>query len=346
MLLCVCKICPWLNKRRVADGRLSVKAYANAAKHEESCMSTEVINSPAGAEQSQDINRPAPISPVRKHSAAPFGYPRDFLDNRFVYLAISPRARGLSIGVNLNPDGKCNFNCLYCDVDRTIPRPDAVIDCDIAALELAQTLQLVHSGGLKRHAPYATLPDELLELRHVALSGDAEPTTSPRFLEAVETVVHVRARGLFPFFKIVLITNASGLDLPEVQAGINLLTAKDEVWAKLDAGTQEYMEKVNQPTISLQKVLANILATARKRAVIIQSLFSSVDGSAPSQHEISEYAQRLSELKQAGANIPLVQIYSATRPVATDRVEHLPLRTMSDIAAAVRSISGLRAEVF
>jgi wyosine [tRNA(Phe)-imidazoG37] synthetase (radical SAM superfamily) len=283
---------------------------------------------------------------IRKQPTAPFGYPRDFLDHRFVYLAISPRARGLSIGVNLNPDGKCNFNCLYCDVDRTIPRPDAAIDCDVAALELEQTLQLVHSGALKRHAPYATLPDELLKLRHVALSGDGEPTTSPGFQEAVETVVHVRARGLFPFFKIVVITNASGLDLPEVHAGLNLLTAKDEIWAKLDAGTQEYMDKVNQSTVPLHKILANILFTAKKRPVIIQSLFSSIDGFAPSQHEISEYAQRLRELKEAGANIPLVQIYSATRPVATDRVEHLPLRTMSDIAAAVRSLSGLRAEVF
>jgi len=32
-----------------------------------------------------------------------FGYARDFLENQFVYLAISPRAGGLSIGVNVNP---------------------------------------------------------------------------------------------------------------------------------------------------------------------------------------------------------------------------------------------------
>lgn len=309
-------------------------------------MSIEVIVSPAEAVDSPGQKQSALKTATRKQPNAPFGYPRDFLDHHFVYLAISPRARGLSIGVNFNPDGKCNFNCVYCDVDRTIPRPYPVIDCEVAALELEQTLQLVHSGGLKRHAPYATLPDELLKLRHVALSGDGEPTTSSHFQEAVETVVHVRARGAFPFFKIVLITNASGLDLPDVQAGLNLLTSKDEVWAKLDAGTQEYMDKVNQTSIPLEKILSNILATAKKRAVVIQSLFSSIDGFAPSQHEISEYAQRLRELKEAGANIPLVQIYSATRPIATERVEHLPLRTMSDIAATVRSVSGLRAEVF
>jgi wyosine [tRNA(Phe)-imidazoG37] synthetase (radical SAM superfamily) len=277
---------------------------------------------------------------------APFGYPRDFLENRFVYLTISPRARGLSIGVNLNPDAKCTFQCLYCDVDHTIPRPDREIDCDVAAQELERTLEIVHSDELRRHAPYATLPEELLQLRHVALSGDGEPSTSPHFLEAVEMAVHIRARGRFPFFKVVVITNGAGLDQPEVQAGLCLLTPKDEVWAKLDAGTQSYMDTVNRPDVPLEKILGNILLTAKKRPVIIQSLFSSIDGFAPAQAEIAAYAQRLRELKEQGANIPLVQIYSATRPRATDRVEHLPLRAMADIAALVRNTTGLRAEVF
>jgi wyosine [tRNA(Phe)-imidazoG37] synthetase (radical SAM superfamily) len=180
----------------------------------------------------------------------------------------------------------------------------------------------------------------------VALSGDGEPTESPQFLATVESVVHVRARGQFPFFKIVVITNASGLDLPDVQTGLALLTSKDEVWAKLDAGTEEYLQLVNRTTVPLSKILHNILLTAKKRPVIIQSLFSSVDGHPPSVQEINEYAERLLELKQAGASIPLVQIYSATRPRATERASHLPLRTMAEIASSVRRITGLRAEVF
>ena len=282
----------------------------------------------------------------KKSVQAPFAQPRDFLENRFVYLTISPRARGLSVGVNLNPDAVCNFDCLYCDVDRSISRPDREIDCEVAGRELEQTLELIHSGCLRRHAPYAALPEELLVLRHVALSGDGEPTASARFREAVETTVHIRARAQFPFFKIVLITNGSGLDLPDVQAGLALLTSRDEVWVKLDGGTQAYMDTVNRTAVRIEKILANILLTAKKRPVIIQSLFSSVDGFAPSHGEIAAYAQRLRELKGQGANIALVQIYSATRPTATSRVEHLPLRTMSEIASAVRHETGLRTEVF
>jgi len=278
--------------------------------------------------------------------ATAFAQPRDFLENRFVYLTISPRARGLSIGINLNPDRKCNFDCIYCEVNRTAPVEDTEIDCDVAAAELEQTLRLVQSGSLRLLRPYHNLPQNLLELRHVALSGDGEPTMSPKFLETVEAIVHVRARGFHPFFKIVLITNASGLDRPEVQDGISLLTVRDEIWAKLDVGTREYMQKVNRTDFALEKILDNILLTARRRPVVIQSLFCQIGASIPAPIEIEEFANQLRGLKVRGAQIPLVQIYSATRPTPHSNVRHLPLKTLSDIAETVRRIAGLNAEPF
>ena len=51
----------------------------------------------------------------------PFSIPRNFLNNRFVYVTVSPRAKGLSVGVNLNPDKLCNFDCVYCEVNRLAP---------------------------------------------------------------------------------------------------------------------------------------------------------------------------------------------------------------------------------
>lgn len=310
-------------------------------------MSTETI--PREPQCIADAVAPSDSLTPRKARAianGPFGYPRDFLGKRFVYLTISPRARGLSIGMNLNPDRQCNFDCVYCEVDRSQPALQHDLDCDAAGRELEEVLELVQSGALKNSGPYSSVPGELLRLRHVALSGDGEPTTSPSFLEAVETVAHVRALGHFPFFKMVLITNASGLDRPQVQAGLSLFTAQDEIWAKLDAGTKVYYDLINRSAVPFEKILENILFTARKRPVIIQSLFSGVDASTPRAAEVDEYATRLKELREAGANIPLVQIYSATRPTGTGRVRHLPLRMMAEIAATVRRVSGLRAEVF
>jgi wyosine [tRNA(Phe)-imidazoG37] synthetase (radical SAM superfamily) len=162
----------------------------------------------------------------------------------------------------------------------------------------------------------------------------------------VETVVHVRALGTFPFFKIVVITNAAGLDLPDVQAGLALLTSRDEVWAKLDAGTQTFAEFINRPNIPIEKIIDNILLTARKRPVIIQSLFCQVGKTLPSPGDIEQFALRLRDLKQSGAQIALVQIYSASRPTPHSDVRHLPLKSLSDIAEVVRSIAGLNAEPF
>jgi len=275
-----------------------------------------------------------------------FGCPRDFLDNRFVYVVVSARARGLSVGVNLNPDKQCNFECVYCEVHRTDPPREMRLDVETMAAELKKTLIAVSEGRLRERPWYHALPDELLQLRHVALSGDGEPTHAPNFVETVQAVVHIRALGGLPFFKMVLMTNATGLDQPQVQHSLKSFTKSDEVWAKLDGGTQAYLNKVDRMNVPLEKILANILLLARQRPVVIQSLFPSINGEEPPLEEIEQYAQRLKELKARGAQIPLVQIYSATRPTPNSGISHLPLKTLSRIAQTVRQVTGLKAEVF
>ena len=285
------------------------------------------------------------------HNASPeqfdsaFGYPREFLGNRFVYVVVSSRAGGLSIGINMNPDKHCNFNCEYCEVDRLSPSREKSLDVGVMADELQRTLLLAKTDKLPNFPLYRHTPPGLLRLQHVALSGDGEPTLCPNFLDAVQTAVHVRATGI-SFFKIVLITNASGLDLRDVQEGLKLFTSQDEIWAKLDAGTQGYMDCVNHADCPLEKVLENILYVARQRPVVIQSLFPMIKHEEPSAEEIEQYVQRLRDLKSGGAQISLVQIYSAARPVAHPGSGHLPLKTLAHIARRVREVTGLQAEVF
>jgi hypothetical protein len=88
------------------------------------------------------------------------------------------------------------------------------------------------------------------------------------------------------------------------------------------------------------------LLTARQHPVVIQSLFPAINGEEPPLEEIDQYAHRLLELKNAGAHISLVQIYSATRPTTHSECGHLPLKSLSRIAHTVRSMTGLKAEVF
>jgi wyosine [tRNA(Phe)-imidazoG37] synthetase (radical SAM superfamily) len=275
-----------------------------------------------------------------------FGRPRDFLDNQHVYAVISSRARGLSLGINVNPDKYCNFDCVYCEVDRRQTASVARLDVEAMTAELRRTIAFVQQGRLRELPAFRSLPAELLQLRHVALSGDGEPTIAPNFAGVVEAAIGVRALGGLPFFKMVLITNGSGLDQPAVLAGLEHFTKSDEIWVKLDGGTQEFVDRVNRPKVRLEQTLANILSLARKRPVVIQSLFATVNGDEPAYGEIRQYAERLKELKRDGAHISVVQIYSATRPVSQNDCGHLPLKTLSFIAQTVRNVTGLKAEVF
>lgn len=284
-------------------------------------------------------------SPNQIRGGTELGCLRNFLSNRFVYVLVSPRAKGLSVGVNVNPDKQCNFNCAYCEVDRRFPG-DALLDIGVMAAELQATIESIESGELLRQPPYQKLASELTQLRHVALSGDGEPTLSDRFLEVVEAVMHLRARCALPFFKVVLITNASRLAEEPVRAALQLFTSRDEIWAKLDSGSPGYLKIVNSPEIPLETILSNILSVAQLRPVVIQSLFPLLDGREPHADEIKAYIAALKNLQQRGAKISLVQIYSANRPPANPRCSHLSLRTLSSIARAVREETGLNAQVF
>jgi len=190
------------------------------------------------------------------------------------------------------------------------------------------------------------VPSELLELKEVALSGNGEPTLCPNFEEVVREVLRIRSKEKYGFFKIVLITNGTGLDAPAVVKAVKGLTTEDEVWIKLDAGTQAHLNRVNRSEASLEKILANILAMGKRRPIVIQSLFPLVDGKGPTKNEIEQYVRRLGELKEAGAQIAMVQVYSAHRPPHHPNCEHLPLKDLSSIARQVRKATGLRAEVF
>ena len=54
----------------------------------------------------------------------------------------------------------------------------------------------------------------------------------------------------------------------------------------------------------------------------------------------------MKELKEDGAKISLVQIYSAVRPTANSGCSHLPLKSLSRIAGYVKKTTGLAVEVF
>ena len=109
---------------------------------------------------------------------------RELDRNRYVYAVVSRRARGLSIGVNLNPDKACNFDCPYCQVDRGVPGGPAAVDVALLADELAALLGLVRDGTLWDRAPFDSAARELRRVSDIAFAGDGEPTLAAEFAAA------------------------------------------------------------------------------------------------------------------------------------------------------------------
>lgn len=242
---------------------------------------------------------------------------RQFEQNRFVYPVLSRRSGGISVGVNLNPDKVCNFDCVYCQVNRVSQSETRFVETPQLLEELAATLDLVASGRLFDTGKFANTPPPLRRLTDIAFSGDGEPTTHRNFDEVVADCAALkRARGLDQL-PMVLITNASMFHRPHVQRALQVLDANQgEIWAKLDAGTADYYQRVNRSPFRFQQILDNITAAAIQRPIVIQSLFMRLDGQPPPESEQRAFCDRLREIIGAGGQIKLVQIYTIARPPA------------------------------
>src|SRR3954463_2794748 len=101
--------------------------------------------------------------------------------NRYVYPVVSRRSKGISIGVNLNPDKVCNFDCIYCSVDRTSPSAVREVDLQVLQDELEHMLTLCASGQIFEQVPFDQTPPHLRRINDVAFSGDGEPTSFQQF---------------------------------------------------------------------------------------------------------------------------------------------------------------------
>ncbi|HEV3005955.1 MAG TPA: radical SAM protein [Pirellulales bacterium] len=272
---------------------------------------------------------------------------RSFAANRFVYPVVSRRSAGVSIGVNLNPDKVCNFDCIYCQVDRVRESETRFVDLAALLTELDAMLSLVGSGELFGDEKFAQTPAALRRLNDIAFSGDGEPTTYRNFDEIIAACAEVKRRHGLAEVKMVLITNATMFHRPAVERGLAILDANQgEIWAKLEAGTDEYYHLVERTTIPFQRILDNITAAARLRPLVIQALFMRIHGIPPSDAELDAFCDRLNEITAADGRLKLVQIYTVARQPAESFVAPLSGADVDAIVDLVHRHTGLPAAGF
>ena len=272
---------------------------------------------------------------------------RRWKDNRFVYAVVSRRSRGVSVGLNLNPGKECNFHCVYCQVNRSLPPSIRKVDLEKLSDELQLILEAEKDGSLYEADPFRVLNPSERGIRDIAFSGDGEPTTFPHFEKAVRIAAGARESFNLHGAKLVLITNAAYLDKPSVCAALEILDQNNgEIWAKLDAGTEEYFRKVNRPNVSLEKITGNIIGAARVRPLVIQSLWFRMNGAVPPGEEIESYCDRLNSMVSAGACLKDIQLYTIARNPSDVWAAPLSNDELDQLASMVKSRVSIPVEVY
>jgi wyosine [tRNA(Phe)-imidazoG37] synthetase (radical SAM superfamily) len=273
---------------------------------------------------------------------------RAWLDFIYCYPVISRRSRGVSLGVNLNPDKVCNFDCVYCEVDRKTPPRRRDLDLDQMEREMSALLDLVVSGELFEYPPFDSALPGQRHLNDIAFSGDGEPTNVKHFPEVISRMARLKQVKGVPEAKLVLITDSTRLQSPEVVRGIDLMMAKQgEIWAKLDAGTEATYREINRSKVPFARILDNLLFAGKRWPIFIQTLFFSWKGHGPSDEELAAYVNVLRDLRTKGANISGIQLYTVARPTPEPEARPLPSMELDRLAAKVKdSLPDIGLDVF
>ncbi len=157
---------------------------------------------------------------------------------RYLYGPVPSRRLGFSLGVDLLPFKTCSFNCLYCQLGKTIihtARRFSSVDLRRLILEL--------KDFLKKNP----------RVDCITFSGSGEPTLHVgigKIIRAVRSVCGKR-------YRIAVITNSSLLWKKEVRQG--LLDA-DIVVASLDSVDEKLFQRIDHPVsqITLPKIISGL----------------------------------------------------------------------------------------
>jgi wyosine [tRNA(Phe)-imidazoG37] synthetase (radical SAM superfamily) len=159
---------------------------------------------------------------------------------KYIFGPVPSRRLGSSLGIDPIPLKTCNWNCVYCQLGRTIPltneRKEYVPRREIVA-EVRQALSMQPPGAID----------------WVTFVGSGEPTLHSglgRLIREVKTLTNL---------PIAVITNGALLYLPEVREELALA---DAVLPSLDAGNSRLYLKVNRPwpKLTFDRLLEGLIA--------------------------------------------------------------------------------------
>lgn len=234
---------------------------------------------------------------------------RIFHNFTYVYPVVSRRAGGVSVGINLNPNNACNWQCVYCQVPNLTRGMGPPLDAALLEHELDSFL----SGTMQGDFMTTYVEPEVRVLKDIAFSGNGEPTSCPQFGEAIYIVEKLRARyKLGASVKTRLITNGSLMHRPAVLDNIHFLNGLNgEVWFKLDAGTRNDIQRINHVHVNPQQHLARLKACAARCPTFIQTCVFAWHDEVPDDAFIQDYIDCVSQVSDL---VKGVYLYGVARP--------------------------------
>jgi pyruvate-formate lyase-activating enzyme len=255
---------------------------------------------------------------------------------KYVYPVISRRAGGVSIGINLNSNNKCNWRCIYCQVPELGRGNAPKIDVALLRTELTGFLHDILEGDFMQRR----VPEGARRIADIAISGNGEPTSARAFPEVIECITEAMAAfGLVGKINLTLITNGSLMGRDYVQQGIARMSeAGGEVWFKFDRALPDSRRFVNGTALSNQSIAANLKIATMLCPTWIQTCVFALDGDPPSREERDAY---IAFLKGVVAESPIkgVLLYGLAReslqPEAR-RLAKLPATWIEEFGAEIR----------
>ncbi len=144
---------------------------------------------------------------------------------KYVFGPVPSRRLGQSLGIDTIPLKTCNWNCVYCQLGRTMPLTNQRREYFPNAEILAEVQTALHS-----HQPG--------DIDWVTFVGSGEPTLHSGIGWLIREVKRLTV------LPVAVITNGSLLYLPEVRRD---LAAADVVMPSVDAGTPALYRQINRP---------------------------------------------------------------------------------------------------
>jgi wyosine [tRNA(Phe)-imidazoG37] synthetase (radical SAM superfamily) len=264
-------------------------------------------------------------------------HPRNFKTYKYVYPVISRRSKGLSLGINLNPDGKCTYNCVYCQVPEHEKTATDQVDLSILKTELKTVVEQIISDEIFTFEPFCHIQDtEKRVFRDIAIAGNGEPTIIPCLPEVMDIIGNLSTEIKLP--QTVLITNASGLHLEKTRTALTTLADLNGcIWAKLDAGSPEFHKIVNRSNVSLERIIKNIADLPTEISLFIQTCWFNWNGKPPTNTEILLYKEKLIQILNKRP-VTGIQIYTVARQPRESQVSPITINRLQEMALPLKEL--------